>query len=51
MAIAISNISVLDAKVTEEFVQRSQEAEKKKGTIDFSEQRVAMQEILERANL
>lgn len=51
MAIAISNIPVLDGKVAEEFVQKAQEAEKEKGTIDFSEQRVAMQKILDRANL
>ncbi len=51
MAIAISNIPVLKGKEAEDFVKKAQEAEKERGTIDFSRERVAMHKILEKAQL
>ena len=51
MAIAISNIPVLKGKEAEVFIRKAEEAEKERGTIDFSEQRNAMKIILEKANL
>lgn len=51
MAIAISNIPVLKGKEAEDFIKKAQNAEKERGTIDFSQQRFAMDKILERAEL
>ena len=51
MAIAISNIPVLKGKEAEDFIKKAEDAELERGTIDFSEQRLAMKKILERAEL
>lgn len=51
MAIAISNIPVLKGKEAESFVKKAQEAEVERGSIDFSQQRITMQKILETAEL
>ncbi len=51
MAIAISNIPVLKGKEAETFVEKAQKAESERGSIDFSKQRVAMNEILKRSQI
>ena len=51
MSIAIGNIPILTGKEAENFFRKAEEAEKERGTIDFSEQRNAMKIILEKANL
>lgn len=51
MAIAISNIPVLKGKEAEDFIKKAQEAEAERGTIDFSQQRIIMQKILEKSEL
>ena len=51
MAIAISNIPVLKGKEAESFVKKAQEAEVERSSIDFSQQRITMQKILETAEL
>ena len=51
MAIAISNIPVLKSEEAENFIRKAQEAEVERGTIDFSQQRITMQKILELAEL
>ena len=51
MAIAISNIPVLKGDEAETFIKKAQEAERERGTIDFSQQRDAMRKILEDADI
>lgn len=51
MAIAISNIPILKGEEAENFIKKAQEAEVERGSIDFSQQRMTMQKILESAEL
>ena len=51
MTIAISNIPVLKGEEAENFIKKAQEAEVERGSIDFSQQRITMQKILEVAEL
>lgn len=51
MAMAINNIPVLKGKVAENFIRKAKQAEKERGTIDFSKQRAAMKAILAKAKL
>lgn len=51
MAIEISNIPVLKGEDAENFIKCAQEAEKERGSIDFSLQRDAMRKILEEAHI
>lgn len=51
MAIAISNIPVLKGKDAEDFIRKAQEAERERGSIDFSQQRDTMKKILEEAQI
>lgn len=49
MAMAISNIPVLTGKEAERFIQLAKQAEKERGTIDFSKEREKFRGILERS--
>lgn len=51
MAMAINNIPVLKGKVAEDFVRKAEKAEKERGTIDLSKQRIEMRAILAKAKL
>lgn len=48
---AINNIPVLKGKVAEDFVRKAEKAEKERGTIDLSKQRIEMRAILAKAKL
>jgi len=50
MAMAISNIPVLTGEVAERFIQQAKQAEKERGTIDFSKQREMFRKIMERSH-
>ena len=49
MAMAISNIPVLTGEVAERFIQMAKQAEKERGTIDFSKQREMFRKMMERS--
>lgn len=49
MAMAISNIPVLTGEAAERFVQLAKQAEKERGTIDFSKQREMFRKMMERS--
>ena len=49
MAMAISNIPVLTGEAAERFVQLAKQAEKERGSIDFSKQREMFRKILEKS--
>lgn len=51
MAIYIKSIPTLKGEVAERFNKRAEEAELKRGTVDFSEQVAKARRILSRANL
>lgn len=49
MAMAISNIPVLTGEAAERFVQLAKQAEKERGSIDFSKHRELFRKILEKS--
>lgn len=49
MAMAISNIPVLTGEAAERFIRLAKQAEKERGTIDFSKEREKFRKILERS--
>lgn len=49
MAMAISNIPVLKGEVAERFVLLAKQAEKERGSIDFSKERKMFRKILQRS--
>ena len=49
MAMAISNVPVLTGEAAEAFVRKADEAMKRRGSIDFTEQRAEMKLILANA--
>lgn len=51
MALAISNIPVLKGKAAEAFIRKARQAEKERGSIDFSKKRAEMKAILAKAKL
>jgi len=51
MAMPINSDPVLTGKVAEEFVQKAQQAERERGTIDTTEMMRNMRKILERSKL
>ena len=51
MAIAIKSIPTLTEKVAKSFVLKADEANKKRGTVDFSKQNLRANNILKKAKL
>ena len=51
MALAIINIPVLKGKAAEAFIRKARQAEKERGSIDFSKKRAEMKAILAKAKL
>lgn len=49
MAMAISNVPVLTGEAAEAFVRKADEAMTRRGSIDFTEQRAEMKQILANA--
>lgn len=49
MAMAISNIPVLTGKEAERFILLAKQAEKERGSIDFSKEREMFRKMLERS--
>lgn len=49
MAMAISNVPVLTGEVAKAFVRKADDAMKRRGSIDFTEQRAEMKLILANA--
>lgn len=48
MAIAISNIPVLTGEEAERFIQLAKQAEKERGSIDFSKEREIFRKMIEK---
>lgn len=49
MAMAISNIPVLKGEAAERFVQLAKQAEKERGSIDFSKEREMFRKMLKKS--